>query len=343
MSTQFTVAIRTYNGAERLPAVLEKLQQQTGTENIEWEVLVVDNNSQDATAAVVAGYAKKWRSNSRIRYVFEPRQGAAYARDRVMREATSDLVGFLDDDNLPEADWVNESFRFGFEHPEIGAYGGNIFPLVDETPPDYFEHISYLLAVYDHGDMVYRYAQGRPCSVPSGPGLVIRKQAWDDYVPTRRRLWGRSINRKFAAGTAEDTEVMIYIHSSSWEVWHNPALKVWHHIPAKRWERDYLLRLALGNGLANYACFVAKLSPGLRPFAPLPATLFLGVRCCRLAAYYLRYHRKMRTDIVVAIRFNELLGKILSPFLTPQPSAYQEVPPTLPAPQAVAVLLKRLG
>lgn len=336
MGTQFTVAIRTYNGAERLPAVLEKLQQQTGTENIDWEVLIVDNNSQDATAAVVARYAKEWQSNSRICYVFEPRQGAAYARDRAMQEATSDLVGFLDDDNLPEVDWVAKAFRFGSEHPEIGAYGGNIFPLLDETPPDYFEHICHLLAVYDYGPTAYRYRRKWPCSVPSGPGLVIRKQAWDDCVPTRRRLWGRSVNRKLAAGTAEDTEAMIYIHSSSWEIWHNPDLKVWHHIPSRRWEREYVLELAIGNGLGNYACFVAQLPLGLRPFAPLLATVFLVIRCYRLAVYYLRYHREMQTDIVIAIRFNELLGKILSPFLTPQPSAYQEVPPTPPAPQAAA-------
>lgn len=52
----FTVAIPTYNGAQRLPDVLEALKLQTGTESFIWEVLVVDNNSQDTTAEVVKAY-----------------------------------------------------------------------------------------------------------------------------------------------------------------------------------------------------------------------------------------------------------------------------------------------
>ncbi|MEB3342546.1 glycosyltransferase [Okeania sp.] len=43
----FTVAIPTYNGASKLPLVLEKLRSQINTENISWEVIVVDNNSND--------------------------------------------------------------------------------------------------------------------------------------------------------------------------------------------------------------------------------------------------------------------------------------------------------
>ncbi|MEM6400967.1 MAG: glycosyltransferase, partial [Cyanobacteria bacterium P01_D01_bin.116] len=37
----FTVAIPTYNGASRLPEVLQRLQNQLHTENISWEIIVV--------------------------------------------------------------------------------------------------------------------------------------------------------------------------------------------------------------------------------------------------------------------------------------------------------------
>ncbi|MGB5969814.1 MAG: glycosyltransferase, partial [Spirulinaceae cyanobacterium] len=49
MSVDFTVAIPTYNGATRLPQVLDKLKLQTGIEQLNWEILVVDNNSSDST------------------------------------------------------------------------------------------------------------------------------------------------------------------------------------------------------------------------------------------------------------------------------------------------------
>ena len=44
MSLNFSVAIRTYNGEKRLPGLLEKLRSQVNTENISWEIVIVDNN-----------------------------------------------------------------------------------------------------------------------------------------------------------------------------------------------------------------------------------------------------------------------------------------------------------
>jgi len=52
----FTVAIPTYNGADRLPLVLDRLRSQLNTASFTWEIIVVDNNSSDATATVVRHY-----------------------------------------------------------------------------------------------------------------------------------------------------------------------------------------------------------------------------------------------------------------------------------------------
>jgi glycosyltransferase involved in cell wall biosynthesis len=41
----FTIAIPTYNGASRLPLVLDRLRLQVDLETVTWEVIVVDNNS----------------------------------------------------------------------------------------------------------------------------------------------------------------------------------------------------------------------------------------------------------------------------------------------------------
>ena len=54
-----TVAIPTYNGAERLPKILERLLTQTGVENLRWEIIIVNNNSSDNTAEVIQEYQNK--------------------------------------------------------------------------------------------------------------------------------------------------------------------------------------------------------------------------------------------------------------------------------------------
>jgi glycosyltransferase involved in cell wall biosynthesis len=104
----FTVVIPTYNGEKRLPQLLERLREagrshsvksQTNTEQFSWEILVVDNNSKDNTAKVVQEYQANWPDTYPLRYSFEAEQGAAFARQRAIKEARGELIGFLDDDN----------------------------------------------------------------------------------------------------------------------------------------------------------------------------------------------------------------------------------------------------
>ena len=113
----FSVAIRTYNGEKYLPLLLEKLRSQVNTENISWEIVIVDNNSTDNTTRIIQEYQLDWPESYPIHYFFEPQQGACYARQRAMKEAKGSLVGFLNDDNLPSPDWVASAYVFGQSHP----------------------------------------------------------------------------------------------------------------------------------------------------------------------------------------------------------------------------------
>jgi len=120
----FSVVIPTYNGAERLPKVLDCLQAQEVPPNLQWEIIIVDNNSRDETAAIVEQYQSTWNIDVPLRYVVEPLQGAAFARQTGIRQAHRELVGFLDDDNLPATNWVAEAVEFGQQNPKVGAFGG---------------------------------------------------------------------------------------------------------------------------------------------------------------------------------------------------------------------------
>ncbi|MBW4471981.1 MAG: hormogonium polysaccharide biosynthesis glycosyltransferase HpsE [Stenomitos rutilans HA7619-LM2] len=316
MPIDFTVAIRTYNAEQRLPEVLDRLLTQTDTDGIRWEILVVDNNSTDRTTAVVEDYAQRWRSDSQLRWVSEPRQGSAFARDRAMQAAESEsLVGFLDDDNYPAASWVAEAYHFGQAHPEAGAYGGNIFAKLDAPPPPEFHQIKFLLAVEERGTVPFRYtARGM---APNGPGCVIRKQAWQEAVPQQRRLKGRDETWKTMIANAEDIEVMLYIQSSHWELWHNPKMEVWHHLPPRRFEREYLRRLAQSGGLAAHSCRYAKLLPWQRPLMPFFTPFYVLLSAWRAGTYYVQYRHQFPTDLAKDCLFQYKLHVLLSSFQTP--------------------------
>lgn len=52
----FSAVICTYNGVTKLPEVLDALRSRQQTEGIRWEVVIVDNNSDDGTAEPIERY-----------------------------------------------------------------------------------------------------------------------------------------------------------------------------------------------------------------------------------------------------------------------------------------------
>ncbi|PSN14966.1 glycosyl transferase, partial [filamentous cyanobacterium CCP5] len=167
----FTVAICTYNGAKRLPDVLDRLRSQQGTEHFRWQVVVIDNNSSDDTVQVVRRYQRQWPEQIPLHYLFEPRQGIAYARRRVINQCASPWIGFLDDDNWPDEHWVAAAYGFGASHPRVGAWGGQIHPQYEVQPPAEFSSLACCLAVLEGSDQPYRYAPDQ-WRFPAGAGMV---------------------------------------------------------------------------------------------------------------------------------------------------------------------------
>src|SRR6476620_7371103 len=96
-----SVVVPTRNRSRLLRATLESLLAQSAP-GINYEVLVIDNDSSDDTAQLVASYGHA----DLIRYFHEPRTGASYARNRGIAESTAPILAFTDDDCRPSPSWV---------------------------------------------------------------------------------------------------------------------------------------------------------------------------------------------------------------------------------------------
>ena len=88
------------------------------------EIIVVDNNSTDETAAIVMRLQKAHKT-ANIRLVYEKEQGMVPARNRGLAEAKSAIFGRIDADSLLEEGWV-ESVRNTFADPEVMAATGPV-------------------------------------------------------------------------------------------------------------------------------------------------------------------------------------------------------------------------
>lgn len=302
-----TIAIPTYNGAHRLPTLLQLLQNQINTECITWEIIVVDNNSTDDTAKIVHEYQKNWRHAFPLKYCLETQQGAAHARKRAVSEAQGTLIGFLDDDNYPEPNWVYTAYTFSTEHPKCGAYASQIHPAWETEPPPNFKRITPFLAITERGDIPLLYDK-RKKMLPPSAGLVVRKQAWQQSIPQNPILTGRANGNML---TGEDTEMLSYIQKAGWEIWYNPAMEIHHQIPHWRLQKEYLIPFFRGIGLSRYVTRMVNIKPQLRAFACF-AYMINDLR--KIITHVIKYRRRAFTELVAACEMQLFVSSLVSPF-----------------------------
>ncbi|MBD2254127.1 hormogonium polysaccharide biosynthesis glycosyltransferase HpsE [Nostoc parmelioides] len=303
----FTVAIPTYNGANRLPELLERLRTQINTENIYWEIIVVDNNSTDNTAQVVQQYIENWHRPYPLKYYFEAKQGAAYARKKGVEVSSGQLIGFLDDDNYPTPTWVAAAFAFAQQHPKAGAYGSQIHPDWEVEPPEGFKSITPFLAITERGNKPLFY-DPRKKLLPPSAGLVVRREAWLESVPDQPILTGRVAGNML---TGEDLEMLCYFQKFGWEVWYSPEMEIYHKIPSTRLKKEYLIPFFRGIGLSRYVTRMTNIKPYQKPFI-LIAYMINDIR--KLLLQFLKYRDKIKNDLVIACQTELLINSLISPF-----------------------------
>lgn len=303
----FTIAICTYNGGDRIPDVLERLCWQLNADDLLWEVIVIDNNSTDHTAAVVERYQRQWPLPVPLRYAFEPRQGASYARHRAVRLARSPLIGFLDDDNLPSMTWVSAAHRFAQNYPRAGVYGSRIRGDFEINPPENFDRIAQFLALTERGNDPLLYRPEKKV-LPPGAGMVVRRDLWLAHVPPAPTLIGR-IDNSMVGG--EDLEAVLHIQQAGWEVWYNPTMRLYHKIPDRRLKRDYLKSLMRGIGLSRQRTRMLSLLPWQRP---LLFWAYHGHDLYRVLRHLVQYRAAVWQDTVAACELTLYVYSFLSPY-----------------------------
>lgn len=304
----FTLAIPTYNGAKRLPQLIERLRSQINLDNLRWTIVIVDNNSTDETAALAQRYAaESHRQTPTIEYAFEQRQGAAFARVKAMEVAKSHWVGFLDDDVVPAPDWIASAIAFAQAHPEAGAFGGQIHGDFEIAPPDNFNRIKSFLALRERGSKAHLYDPDN-LSLPPSAAWVVNARAWQENVSDKPLLGGRT-NGSMMQG--DDYEPLLRMHKSGWQIWYAPELHVAHQIPKTRLERSYLKSLSWGCGLCICPLRMINAARWQRPivWAKLTVSNFR-----RVVLHWLKYRRQIKTDLVAACEMDFYLGSFASPF-----------------------------
>lgn len=116
---RLTVVVPTYNRSELLGRALRGLLDQTLPAE-EYEIVVVDDGSTDATPQVVAAVGAP---ESRLRYLRQENQGPAAARNYGTREAKGNIILFTGDDCLPDRKLLEVHLQTHARKGDVGVIG----------------------------------------------------------------------------------------------------------------------------------------------------------------------------------------------------------------------------
>lgn len=239
-----SVVICCYNSSERIIQTLHHLALQEVPEEIEWEIILVDNNSTDNTAAVALEQWDQLINQAGIlRSVNENKQGQMFARIRGAKEAKYECIVFCDDDNWLQKNYIAEAKKALELDPEIGAAGGQNFPVTNaEKFPEWFEEYKTYYATGipadQSGDITER-------GYIVGAGMVTHKslflKIFSEEYPTL--LSGRTASN---LSTGDDFEYCKRLLILGYKLYYSSELKLRHFIPPERLTEPYLSCLMEG-------------------------------------------------------------------------------------------------
>ena len=129
-----SIAIATFHRPDGLRRLLEGIDHQDFGHEI--EIVVVDNDSQASARAVAQemAAAMKWP----LKYIVEPEQGISHARNRGVaeRSANASFVAFIDDDEVPNQDWLSQLVA-AQEANDADVVHGRVIPFYMEGVPSW--------------------------------------------------------------------------------------------------------------------------------------------------------------------------------------------------------------
>ena len=270
-----TVIVCTYNRCTTLAKALNSVAASVLPDSMEWDVIVVDNNSTDNTRGVIEDFCRSYPN--RFKYLLETQQGVSYARNAGIRWSRNEVIAFMDDDVFVEPGWLGNLTQSLQSGEWVGA-GGRIFPQWECSPPNWLTiggpHLSGPFVAFDRGSEAGPL--GEP---PFGANMAFRRELFEKHGGFRTDL-GRSGNKLLSN---EDTEFGRRLLSNGVKLRYEPSAVMHHPVTKNRLQKRYLLAWWFGKGRAD--ALESRIPEGTtRFFGGIPLHLFRS-----LAAWTFRW------------------------------------------------------
>ena len=237
-----SVIVCTYDRSTVLDGCLDSMSTQTLARE-RFEVIVVDNNSTDDTAAVVDRHAE---SAGNIRHVLEPRQGLSFARNRGIDEAHGEIVTFFDDDTVVAPGCLAAIVDAFERHPNVLCMGGRIRVEKTDVVPKWM-HTSYMDFVATNLDLGSWERPFGKREHPRGANISFRREVFERFGRFDTSL-GRTGNNLVAN---EEQRLLRPLRQIDGACLYVPDAEVLHLAHPARIGRGYVLARIYAKGISD--------------------------------------------------------------------------------------------
>jgi GT2 family glycosyltransferase len=197
---RISVVVCTFNGSATLAECLDGL---TRLDYPDYEVIVVDDGSTDASAEIAADRG--------VQVIRTENRGLSAARNSGLLAATGEIVAYIDDDAWPDPAWL-KYLALGLRDGDHVGVGGPNLPVPDDGP------VAEAVA-----------------NAPGGPVHVLLTDTVAEHIPgcnmAFRREWLLAIggfDAQFRVA-GDDVDVCWRLQERGWTLGFHPAAMVWHH------------------------------------------------------------------------------------------------------------------
>ena len=244
----FSVVIATYKRAAFLTQAIESVFSQNYPKD-KYELIVIDNDSPDNTAAVV----QQAFANAPIpcTYYVEKQNGLSYARNLGIAKAQLEFVAQLDDDAIANPDWL-AAFNRVINEQHALVVGGRVEKSFEAgfTPPDWFnyQYLKHFFGVNyrDRGKKEKVFRIRHPLYL-SGGNTAYAKRVIEHFGGFRTDL-GRN-GKSLLAG--EEAFLNLVLDRNDIPMYYADDAYIHHYVGAERLNKAHLRQKARWSGITN--------------------------------------------------------------------------------------------
>jgi glycosyltransferase involved in cell wall biosynthesis len=240
--------ICTHNRDTYLGAATDSLLKQDFPD---FEVVVVDNASNDRTRSVV----EERLCDPRLKYIYEPAIGLSVARNTGAKESRGAILAYLDDDAVASPGWLSRLCAAYQSNEKLAVAGGKVTLLWPPGlhPPSWLSAgLAGNLGAYDLGDEVV-YIQ-EPGLTPRGLNYSIRRSFLEQIGGFDINL-GRIGKKLLSNEELQVTELALQL---GWQVAYLPDAVVAHNVASERINRSWFLQRGWWQGISE--CYREQLA-----------------------------------------------------------------------------------